>query len=139
MWAERVMPKAWRARSAMNAFIHHKQVLHDAERAHVFRAQQEATWVVGGTALAAVLVALLGGSRLVRSASRTYAAETQAHTAFVHLAVAHEGLIAVLRDGRQGGLVEAAGRVCLDHDEVPRLPRSIDDELEVDPAFDLTL
>src|SRR5262245_15834808 len=67
-WATGVMPKAWRARHAMDAFIRHKQALHDAERAHVARAQQEATWVVGSTALAAVLMALFGGGRLLRSA-----------------------------------------------------------------------
>jgi len=80
-WTRDVMPRAWQARNAMNAFIRHKQALHDAERAHLARAQREATLVVGGTALAAVLVALLGGGFLFRSAKRTYGAEKQARAA----------------------------------------------------------
>lgn len=79
-WSTQVMPKAWQARDAMNAFIRHKEALHDVERAHVARVQRQARWVVGSTAIAAVLVALLGGSRLLRSASRTYAAEKEART-----------------------------------------------------------
>lgn len=81
VWAIHVMPKASRARNAMDAFIRHKQTLHDLERTHVFRTQQQATWVVGSTALAALLVALLGGGHLLRSAKRTYAEEKQARTA----------------------------------------------------------
>src|SRR6478735_10167054 len=44
-WSTEVMPKAWQARDAMNAFIRHKQALHDAERAHVARVQRQARWV----------------------------------------------------------------------------------------------
>jgi len=80
-WAADVRPKATRARDAMNAFIAHKQALHDAERDHLARAQREATWVVGSTALGAVLVALFGGGLLFRSASRTFAVEKQARAA----------------------------------------------------------
>ena len=80
-WAAQVMPKASRAREAMNAFIRHKQALHDAKRADVSRAQRQATWVVGSAALLALVIAVVGGGRLLRSATRTYAAEKQARTA----------------------------------------------------------
>ena len=80
-WTAHVMPKAFRARDAMDAFIRYKQALHDEERAHLSRVQRRATWVIGSTALAALLVALLGGGRLLRSAKRTYAAEKEGRTA----------------------------------------------------------
>ena len=81
VWATRVKPEAFRARDAMDAFIRHKEALHAEQRARVFRAQQRATWVMGSTALAAILVALIGGGRMLRSAQRTFAAEKQARTA----------------------------------------------------------
>jgi signal transduction histidine kinase len=80
-WATQVMPKAGRARIAMNAFIGHKEHLHVEARNRVFRAQQRAGWVMGSTALFALLLALLGGGRLFRSAHRFYAAEKDARTA----------------------------------------------------------
>jgi signal transduction histidine kinase len=80
-WASRVMPKASRARDTMDAFIRHKEMLHDEERAHLARSQQRAGWVMGTAALAALAVALLGGGRLLRSAKRTYVGEQQARAA----------------------------------------------------------
>jgi len=80
-WTSHVMPKAFGARNAMDGFIRYKEMLQDDERAYVSRVQRRATWVIGSTAVAALLVALLGGGRLFRAAKRTYAAEKQARTA----------------------------------------------------------
>jgi signal transduction histidine kinase len=80
-WATRVMPKATRARHAMDAFIHYKQKLREQANARVSRAQRRAAWAIGGTTLAALLVALLGGGRLLRSAQGAYAAEKRARMA----------------------------------------------------------
>src|SRR2546423_5399976 len=83
-WATRVMPKATRARAAMDAFIRHKQKLHDEAMVRVSRAQQRAGVVMGSATLAAVLLAVFGGGGLLRSARRIYLAETRPRSAAEH-------------------------------------------------------
>jgi signal transduction histidine kinase len=125
-WSTQVMPKAWQARDAMTAFIRHKQALHDAERARVARVQRQARGVVGSTALAAVLVALLGGRRLLRSATRTYAAEKEARTSaeqerrFFHALLDQLpfGIVAVDPSGHLMH-VSRLGRRMLERDHLP--------------------
>jgi PAS domain S-box-containing protein len=80
-WATEVMAKASTARAAMDAFIRHKERLHHEARDRVWRAQQRAAWVMTGTALSALLLAIFGGGLLLRSARQTYAAEQLARTA----------------------------------------------------------
>jgi signal transduction histidine kinase len=79
-WATGVRAKAARASEAMHAFIRHKEGLFAAAKEDVARAQQRAAWVMGSTALAALLVAGFVGSRFMRSAQRIYAAEQSART-----------------------------------------------------------
>lgn len=83
-WRAQVRPKASRASEALDAFIRHKERLLAREKERVGLAQQRAAWVMGITALAAVLLAFFGGGRLLRSAQRTYAAEKGARTASEH-------------------------------------------------------
>lgn len=80
-WYTRVRPKATDARDAMNAFIRYKQNRQDRARAQVVTAQQRAAWLMASTSLAALILAVLGGGRLLRSAQRTYSAEMRARTA----------------------------------------------------------
>jgi signal transduction histidine kinase len=142
-WATHVMPKASRARNAMDAFIRYKHALYDAERAHLSRAQQQATWVVGSTALAALLVALLGGGRLLRSAKRTYAAEKQARTAaeqerrFFHTLLDQLpiGIVAADPSGKIMHLSRFARRM-LEQDQLPWGTQLVgDDDYAAWPAF----
>jgi signal transduction histidine kinase len=83
-WATRVMPKATRARAAMDAFIRHKQKLHDEALVRVSRQQRRAGVVMGSATVAALLLAAFGGGGLLRSARRIYLAETRARAAAEH-------------------------------------------------------
>ena len=80
-WSTDVRPRATYAREAMDAFIHYKEKLHAQAREDVSSVQQRAAWVMASTVLVAVLLAIFGGGRLLRSARRTYAVETEARAA----------------------------------------------------------
>jgi signal transduction histidine kinase len=133
-WATQVMGKASRAREEMNAFIRYKQMLHDKKKIQVFRAQQRATWVMGGTAFAAVLVGLLGGGRLLRSAQRTYAEEKVGRAAadrerrFFH-SLLDQLPIGIVAADPSGGIVHVSSfaRRMLEQDHLPWATRVVGD------------
>ncbi|HXU82456.1 MAG TPA: ATP-binding protein, partial [Polyangia bacterium] len=142
VWATEVRPKASLARSEMDAFIRHKQQLHDEARERVSRAQRRAAWVMAVTALSALLLAVFGGGWLLRSAGRAYAVEQHARTAAEQERLFFFNLldqlpIGIVAAAPSNEIIHVSGfaRKMLEKDNVPWATAKVVDDYDESPAF----